>query len=173
MIENLTLAEIRALLRTRESDLGKLRGRKELLLSGLADLEIEIALLEGKGGRGGRNAGRKGRKARTGRPPETAGGPKKPGRRGRPPKAQAEAKGGKPAPKKGETRKTAKPKGMSLADYAVQALEKAGGQLPIVELAREVEKLGYKSKNTPQVLRMTVGRKGKFVKLPEDKVKLA
>ena len=44
MIENLTLAEIRALLRTRESDLGKLRGRKELLLSGLADLEIEIAV---------------------------------------------------------------------------------------------------------------------------------
>jgi hypothetical protein len=45
--------------------------------------------------------------------------------------------------------------------------------MTIGDLAAAVEKLGYRSKNTAQVLRLVVGRKGRLAKAEGDRVRLA
>lgn len=126
-----------------------------------------------------KKAGKRGRpkkaatKKKTGKRgrPKKAATKKKAAKRGRPKKAAAKKKAGKRGrPKKAAAKKSS---GASLADLAIKALQKSGKPMSVDKLANAVEKLGYKSKNTAQVLRLTAGRGGKIKKGSGDEIRLA
>jgi hypothetical protein len=182
MKASLTLAQLRKFLVKAEARLAKLAKRRHGILAALAGLEAEMREIQG-GGRGpkpkgpGRRggkakaAGKPGRKpGRRGRPPKAAVEGEPPKRRGRPPKA-AVAEGGAPAvaPKKPRKARAKKEKGPSLRDYLVQALKDAGRAMTVEELTTAVEKAGYSSKNTPQLIRMSIPR-GPFKKTEDGRI---
>ncbi len=183
MTSTLTLAQLRKLLVKGEARLGKLNLNREKILGKLRDVDDEIAGIEGGGFRSGRRRkngaiARRGKRkmGRVGRPPKALTEAEAPKRRGRPPKAKAESTAGEPGsaerPKRGRKPGLKKETGPSLRDYLVRALETAGRAMTVEQLAAAVEKAGYSSKNTTQLIRMAIPR-GPLRKIEDGRVRMA
>ncbi len=185
---NMTLAELKKLLEKKQGMLEKLYSKREKLAAKLE--AVDAAIAEIAGGAPGKRRGR-GRKARaegTAAPAEGAKAAEQKTRRkrGRPRRtetiepavvqavsATAASPGPAPLEPAAPAGEPAKKSGPRLADLMAKVLDSAPGrEMSAVQLAIEVEKLGYVSKNTEQVIRLTSGRGGRFNKTEEDMIQL-
>ncbi len=195
---NLTLAELKKLLEKKQGSLEKLYARREKLAAKLAEVDAEISDIVGDraarkkpAGTGRRGRPPKAAPAPAAESPQTEPAPLMPRKRGRPRRTMmldasaivseppasestAEAPASAPPARPAPQEKTAPARtGPRLADLMVKVLQNAPDlEMNIVQLAIEVEKLGYVSKNTEQVIRLTSGRGGKFEKTEDDRIKL-
>ena len=189
-MEPLSFAEIKDLVARRKKYTLKLQKRLDSVLRELGQIETEIRKLDGKAGEAPRKPGRTKGAPRddAGAGSSTAKGLGKQEvaealeATGWNVSAAAEALGvhrntisnkmerfgiQKPEAVRHErshSRRTPAKKGWTLADYAIEVLSKASQPMSLPNLTKQVEHLGYKSKNTVKALRLITGRGKKFEK---------